>query len=204
LASNFPANRRAYAVIRKGIVGGSARSGSLPVRCSIPVGRFNYVRSSATAGGATTRNFEDDMIVSRKLTEQGKSQPMSTGDLLPGDVPALSDEKATELKEWFQLFADKWRLQIIHLLMHCEELNVRTLCEALGQSQPAVSHHLGALRNKSIVTCRRDGKHNYYSLAPGTLQKFMESVLETSPNQEGRLSFGNLLLRYPRVEEDCS
>ncbi len=118
---------------------------------------------------------------------------MSTGDLLPGDVPALSDEKATELKEWFQLFADKWRLQIIHLLMHCEELNVRTLCEALGQSQPAVSHHLGALRNKNIVNCRRDGKHNYYSLAPATLHKFMESLLESTPARQSEMSLQTLL-----------
>jgi len=141
------------------------------------------------------------MITSRKTTEQKTSNPMSTGDLLPGDVPALSDEKATELKEWFQLFADKWRLQIIHLLMHCEELNVRTLCEALGQSQPAVSHHLSALRNKQIVHCRRDGKHNYYRLAPGTLQKFVESLVETSPGQQSQLPFADFFRRDTPVDE---
>ncbi len=42
----------------------------------------------------------------------------------------------------FKVLCDESRLRILYFLMHQEELNVRTLCGMLGQSQRAVSHHL--------------------------------------------------------------
>jgi ArsR family transcriptional regulator len=44
------------------------------------------------------------------------------------------------------------------------ELHVSALCERLGQSQPAVSHHLALLRVAGLIHSRRDGKHNFYSV----------------------------------------
>lgn len=38
------------------------------------------------------------------------------------------------------------------------------LCEQLAQSQPAVSHHLALLRHGGIISPRRQGKNNFYSL----------------------------------------
>ncbi len=59
--------------------------------------------------------------------------------------------------------SDPTRLQVISLLSE-RERHVGGLCEALTQSQPAVSHHLTLLRLGGIVDRRRQGKNNFYSL----------------------------------------
>jgi DNA-binding transcriptional ArsR family regulator len=60
--------------------------------------------------------------------------------------------------------SDATRLQILGILADGER-HVGGLCDELGQSQPAVSHHLALLRHGSVVTVRRQGKNNFYALA---------------------------------------
>jgi len=59
--------------------------------------------------------------------------------------------------------SDATRLQVILMLSEGEK-HVGALCEVLGQSQPAVSHHLALLRHGGIISPRRQGKNNFYSL----------------------------------------
>ena len=59
--------------------------------------------------------------------------------------------------------SDPTRLQVILILAEGEK-HVGALCESLNQSQPAVSHHLALLRHGGVITPRRAGKNNFYSL----------------------------------------
>jgi DNA-binding transcriptional ArsR family regulator len=59
--------------------------------------------------------------------------------------------------------SDPTRLQVILTLVEGEQ-HVGALCAQLSQSQPAVSHHLALLRHGGIITPRRQGKNNIYSL----------------------------------------
>jgi DNA-binding transcriptional ArsR family regulator len=59
--------------------------------------------------------------------------------------------------------SDATRLQVV-LLLAAGEQHVGSLCEQLGQSQPAVSHHLALLRHGGVITPRRQGKNNFYRL----------------------------------------
>jgi len=59
--------------------------------------------------------------------------------------------------------SDPTRLQVI-LILADGERHVGALCEQLNQSQPAVSHHLALLRHGGIISPRRQGKNNFYSL----------------------------------------
>jgi len=59
--------------------------------------------------------------------------------------------------------SDPTRLQVIQILAGGEQ-HVGSLCEQLNQSQPAVSHHLALLRHGGIISPRRQGKNNFYSL----------------------------------------
>lgn len=59
--------------------------------------------------------------------------------------------------------SDPTRLQVI-LILADDEQHVGALCEQLNQSQPAVSHHLALLRHGGIISPRRQGKNNFYSL----------------------------------------
>jgi ArsR family transcriptional regulator len=90
-------------------------------------------------------------------------------------VPQISDEFERDLVKVFKLLADETRLKILLFLMREGELHVSALCERLGQSQPAVSHHLALLRVAGMIESRRDGKHNFYSVQRG---RFHEIVAE--------------------------
>ena len=74
----------------------------------------------------------------------------------------------------FKLLSDETRLRVLSLLIQHGELNVRTLCQQLDQSQPAVSHHLALLRDAGLIRARRDGKHNFYRCIPEKMDSFMD------------------------------
>jgi ArsR family transcriptional regulator len=119
----------------------------------------------------------------------------------PPPVRSLANDVAKELVQLFKLFSDETRLRILHYLMQQEELNVRTLCELLGQSQPAVSHHLALLRVAGLIDSRRDGKHNFYRILAGRFQELMEMMFSAGPDQEGRICFEKFFLSYTPVRQ---
>ena len=59
--------------------------------------------------------------------------------------------------------ADPTRQEIMELIC-CEWKNVNEIVEAVGVSQPTVSHHLAILKEAGLVKTRPDGKHTYYTL----------------------------------------
>src|SRR5437016_2851452 len=63
----------------------------------------------------------------------------------------------------FRLLSDKTRLNILMILAKGER-NVSSLCEELALPQPTVSHHLGLLRTKNLISNRRNGKQVFYGL----------------------------------------
>ena len=63
----------------------------------------------------------------------------------------------------FKHVSDLTRLHVLLILSEGER-HVGSLCEALGQSQPAVSHHLAMLRHGGVISPRRRGKFNIYAL----------------------------------------
>ena len=75
-------------------------------------------------------------------------------------------ETAPDLEQLVSLFGllrDKTRLNILMILARGER-NVGSLCEELGLPQPTVSHHLGLLRTKNLISNRRNGKQVFYGL----------------------------------------
>lgn len=75
----------------------------------------------------------------------------------------VTDRELEPLVSVFRLLSDKTRLNILLLLSEGER-NVSTLCEQLALPQPTVSHHLGLLRMRNLISNRRDGKQVFYDL----------------------------------------
>lgn len=112
-------------------------------------------------------------------------------------TPMISDEFEKDLVQVFKLLADETRLKILFLLGQEKELHVSALCERLGQSQPAVSHHLALLRVAGLIEPRRDGKHNFYSIQQNRFHQIMGELFHTFA-EEGNLSefrFENFIFR---------
>src|SRR6476620_4119827 len=101
----------------------------------------------------------------------------------PSKLSGVDDRTLEDLVDVFKSLADKWRLLILMILAKEGEMHVKAIGELLGQSQPAVSHHLTQLKNAGLVTYRRDGKFNHYAidaeLAEQILSKFFPSVSST-------------------------
>ena len=102
----------------------------------------------------------------------------------PVKLPELQEQVSKDLVRFFKLLSDETRLRILFYLSQTKELHVRALCDLLNQSQPAVSHHLGMLRNAGIVEPRREGKRNYYCIPTNKFQPLLQILFE-SIGQDG-------------------
>lgn len=67
--------------------------------------------------------------------------------------------------QFFKAMGDQTRLRLLHLLLRKGELCVCELVDALEESQPKVSRHLGILRSAELVQDFRRGTWIFYKLA---------------------------------------
>ncbi len=111
----------------------------------------------------------------------------------------LDDDVAEDLVQCFKLFADETRLRILHYLMQQKEMHVRALCTLLEQSQPAVSHHLALLRVAGFIDSRRDGKHNYYHLAPKRFHELLRKLFNADSTEGSLQIFEDYVLSYTKT-----
>jgi DNA-binding transcriptional ArsR family regulator len=96
-----------------------------------------------------------------------------------------------DLAQLFKLLADETRLRILDMLGARKELCVRDLWERLGQSQPAVSHHLGLLRMAGLVDTRHEGKHIYYRIHQERFDEMMGMIQQTQVGERLLSASGN-------------
>jgi ArsR family transcriptional regulator len=115
------------------------------------------------------------------------------------DVPALpiADRTMTGLTQVFKLMSDESRLRILLTLAREGETNVSALCAMLGQSQPAVSHHLTLLRMAGLVGFRRAGKFNYYRMDALLLAELLERLFADT-GRASAINLGEFTLTYSR------
>lgn len=111
--------------------------------------------------------------------------------------PELSQQLEKDLVQVFKLLSDETRLRILLYLAREGELHVTALCDRLGQSQPAVSHHLALLRVAGLIEARRDGKHNFYSIKKNHFHRIIEELFSSISNPEtDELQFDEFTLTH--------
>jgi DNA-binding transcriptional ArsR family regulator len=86
-------------------------------------------------------------------------------------------DDAHRLQHLFQTMGDINRLKIIKFIGD-KERSVSEIVEALGLSQPLVSHHLRILREGEILQTERNGPFIYYRLKNGKLLDALGLFLE--------------------------
>lgn len=123
------------------------------------------------------------------------SQPEGSGKEVSPYEP-LNEDVARQLVQLFKLLADETRLKILSYLLQAGELNVRSLCDLLDQSQPAVSHHLALLKTCGLIESRRDGKNNFYRVMPEQFGRFAEVLFRKVPGlEDDKIDFGEAMVR---------
>ena len=142
---------------------------------------------------AVNRKSHDVDIKSKTFSRQGTETV--------ADIDHLDKEVAKDLVQLFKLMADETRLRILFFLMQETEINVRTLCGLLHQSQPAVSHHLALLRVAGMIEARRDGTHNFYRILPRRMQEMLGMIFAATPEHADSIRFDNYELSYTPIND---
>lgn len=78
--------------------------------------------------------------------------------------------------------ADPKRLLIIDALRDGEQ-SVSDICDTLELPQANVSQHLAILREKGLVTTRREGQRVFYSLTSGKIIQAIDLLREVMADQ---------------------
>jgi ArsR family transcriptional regulator len=125
----------------------------------------------------------------------GNRQSEATNDA-SGRGLEVSDDLVASLVKLFKLLSDETRLRILYYLTQREELHVRALCELLGESQPAVSHHLALLRMAGLIERRREGKHNFYGLKTRQFSTLLDMLFDAMPEGSRRIRLEDYMLTH--------
>jgi DNA-binding transcriptional ArsR family regulator len=91
------------------------------------------------------------------------------------------------------------RLELIHYLGECGPIEVRSLAEHFGMTQPAVSQHLAALRTAGLVEALRDGRGVRYQLADPEIVAACSLMRQVLLRRIGRL--GDMAASYASQEQ---
>lgn len=89
-----------------------------------------------------------------------------------------------EKKNFYRIHSDVCKTlanpkrQEIMMNLRDKEMTVNNLVKKTGISQANLSQHLAILRNKGIVSSRREGIHVYYSLASQKIIKAFDLISE--------------------------
>jgi ArsR family transcriptional regulator len=111
-------------------------------------------------------------------------------------MPPISEQAVRDLSQVFKLLSDETRLRILLYLAQSGELHVTDLCNRLGQSQPAVSHHLALLRVSGLIEARREGKHNFYSVRANYFGELLSDLLSATGEMPKKVRFHQFMLSH--------
>lgn len=96
----------------------------------------------------------------------------------------------------FKALADPTRRAIFERLCREGERTVGALTAGAGVSQPAVSKHLGALKQAGLVRDRHEGRQTHYSAQRGALGPLVDWTVRMEAFWQGRFDdLENLLGR---------
>lgn len=104
----------------------------------------------------------------------------------PETEACLTEAEGGMLQEWavrclarlFSAMSDPTRLQILNILAGTDEITVGEITDLVDLSISAVSHQLGLLRDRDLVTARRSGRQVFYSLTDDHVRALLKTGIE--------------------------
>ena len=130
--------------------------------------------------------------MAKKAAAKPAPAPVATVEAMP----EISEQAVRELAQVFKLLSDETRLRILFYLAQNSEIHVTDLCNRLGQSQPAVSHHLALLRVSGLIESRREGKHNFYSVRTDHFGELLVNLFSATGEMPKKVKFHDFVLTY--------
>ena len=94
--------------------------------------------------------------------------PPSSKDLIPLD-------SLEEAAECLRTLAHPCRLRMVQMLLRGRH-TVGELAEACGIQPHQASEHLGRMKDRGLLSARREGRNTYYEIAEDGLESIMQCV----------------------------
>jgi DNA-binding transcriptional ArsR family regulator len=91
----------------------------------------------------------------------------------------VNDLKIDQLERaasMLKAIAHPMRIAILNHLEDGKRMTVTEIHEKLKIEQSTTSHHLGILKDKGVLSSKRDGKNTYYFLRDENLSKIMDCI----------------------------
>jgi len=88
----------------------------------------------------------------------------------------LTAENLERASEMLKAIAHPVRISIIECLEKEGRLTVSQIHSLLGIGQATASHHLGIMRDKGILSAKREGKNIYYSLEDDSIKLLLNCI----------------------------
>ena len=90
----------------------------------------------------------------------------------------LTPDQLEKAANMLKAIAHPMRIAILNYLEEGKKLTVTEIHELLNIEQSTTSHHLGILKDKGVLSSKRDGKNTYYFLKHNNLRQIVECVSE--------------------------
>ena len=88
----------------------------------------------------------------------------------------LSIEQLEQAVNMLKAIAHPMRISIISLLEDGRRMTVTEIHEKLQIEQSTTSHHLGILKDKGVLSSKREGKNTLYFLRNENLAKILDCI----------------------------
>lgn len=96
-------------------------------------------------------------------------------------MATVSQDHIQETARMLRCLGHPVRLRILDVLERKDECTVTEVYEALGLEQAVASQHLSLMRDKGILSRRRDGVNVFYSLGDRRALKVLDCIRGTGP-----------------------
>ena len=93
-----------------------------------------------------------------------------------GKVKDIKIEELEHAAGMLKAMAHPMRIAILNFLEDGNRMTVTEIHERLNIEQSTTSHHLGILKDKGVLSSKREGKNTYYFLKNDNLSKIMECL----------------------------
>jgi DNA-binding transcriptional ArsR family regulator len=92
------------------------------------------------------------------------------------DIKNLNPEDLERASNMLKAIAHPIRISIVNCLENKQNKTVTEIHNLLGIEQSTASHHLGILKDKGVLSSRREGKNTYYYLKNDKLTTILECI----------------------------
>jgi DNA-binding transcriptional ArsR family regulator len=96
-------------------------------------------------------------------------------------VKDLRIEQLEQAASMLKAIAHPMRIAILNYLEDGRRMTVTQIHEMLKIEQSTTSHHLGILKDKGVLSSKREGKNTFYFIRNDSLSKIMECINRCTP-----------------------